>query len=188
MSEPDADMRRTILDRAASLFVERGYDGISMREVADACGLSKAGIYYHYRDKEDLFLAVLDAHLDELAGLVAAAQAQPGGVRRQAEYFAREVFAALPAGRRALIRLAGQEMKKLSPDRREAFAGRYHARFSGALANMLAGGIARGEMRSMDAETAAWAFMGLLYPFLNADPPPGTPDLLVAIFFDGVGR
>ncbi len=56
MSVENIDVRDRILLKALQFFVAHGYDGISMREIAEACGLSKAALYYHFRDKEALFL------------------------------------------------------------------------------------------------------------------------------------
>ncbi|MCB0152930.1 MAG: helix-turn-helix transcriptional regulator, partial [Caldilineaceae bacterium] len=53
------DSRAAILAAAQRLFVERGYRGISMREIAEAVGMTKAALYYHFRDKEQLFVALL---------------------------------------------------------------------------------------------------------------------------------
>jgi AcrR family transcriptional regulator len=50
----DAD----ILDRAAALFARRGFSGTSVQQVADAVGLSKAGLLHHFPSKEALHTAV----------------------------------------------------------------------------------------------------------------------------------
>ncbi|MEV0731044.1 helix-turn-helix domain-containing protein [Polymorphospora sp. NPDC050346] len=46
-----------ILDRAAALFAQHGYDHTSLKTVADSVGLSKAGLLHHYPTKEALYLA-----------------------------------------------------------------------------------------------------------------------------------
>ena len=56
---PPATGERAILDAALPLFAERGFDGVSMRQVSEAAGVSKANIYYHFESKEALYLAVL---------------------------------------------------------------------------------------------------------------------------------
>ena len=43
-----ADTRQRILDVSAELFVEQGYDGTSLREIADRLGFTKAALYYHF--------------------------------------------------------------------------------------------------------------------------------------------
>jgi AcrR family transcriptional regulator len=48
-----------ILDRAAALFAQRGFEHTSVQAVADAVGLSKAGLLHHYPSKEALREAVL---------------------------------------------------------------------------------------------------------------------------------
>lgn len=52
-----------ILDVAQVLFTQQGYEGLSIRDLAQHCGLAKATIYHHFRDKEDLFFSVLERDL-----------------------------------------------------------------------------------------------------------------------------
>ena len=52
-----------ILDRAAALFARHGFEQTSVQEVADAVGLSKAGLLHHFPSKDALHAAVL-AHAD----------------------------------------------------------------------------------------------------------------------------
>src|SRR5213076_3214417 len=49
-----------LLGAAAETFAERGYEAATMDEIADRVGLSKGALYYRYKTKEDLFLALLD--------------------------------------------------------------------------------------------------------------------------------
>jgi AcrR family transcriptional regulator len=48
-----------ILDRAAALFARRGFAKTSVQDVADAVGLSKAGLLHHFPSKDALYAAVL---------------------------------------------------------------------------------------------------------------------------------
>ena len=48
-----------ILDVAAHLFSERGYPKTALEEIADECGITKPAIYYHFKDKQSLYEAVL---------------------------------------------------------------------------------------------------------------------------------
>jgi AcrR family transcriptional regulator len=66
-----------LLDVATTLFMERGFDGTSIDTVAEAAGVSKPTVYARYRDKRDLFAAVLRGRIrDWLAPLSVAAEAQ----------------------------------------------------------------------------------------------------------------
>jgi AcrR family transcriptional regulator len=53
-----ADTRERILDVALDLFVERGYDQTSLREIADRLGVTKAALYYHFPSKGDILIAL----------------------------------------------------------------------------------------------------------------------------------
>jgi AcrR family transcriptional regulator len=60
---------------AHRLFLERGYHGTSMRQIALAADVSLSGIYNHFSGKEDIFLAVLLDHhpyVDVLPAILAA--------------------------------------------------------------------------------------------------------------------
>ncbi len=52
--------RQMIMDIAHELFVEQGYQSVSMRKVAKALGYSHGAIYYHFKNKADLFYAMVE--------------------------------------------------------------------------------------------------------------------------------
>lgn len=53
--------RRAILDAAGRLFLERGFNATSMDAIAEAAPVSKPTLYSHFKDKSDLFAAVVSA-------------------------------------------------------------------------------------------------------------------------------
>lgn len=57
--------REQILTEAVAMFGETGYHGASLRDLAQRCGISLAGLLHHVGDKPSLLLAVL-AHRDEV--------------------------------------------------------------------------------------------------------------------------
>src|SRR5450631_1571478 len=63
------ETRRAILRAAHTLFMERGYRGVTTRMVAEACGVKQPLLYYHFADKETLYLAV---HQEQTASSRAA--------------------------------------------------------------------------------------------------------------------
>ncbi|MBD2198187.1 MULTISPECIES: TetR/AcrR family transcriptional regulator [Calothrix] len=50
--------RERILEQAEELFRSRGYNTVTMREIADAVGIRQASLYYHFPSKEQLFVSV----------------------------------------------------------------------------------------------------------------------------------
>lgn len=53
------DGRTLILDTAARLFSEEGYSAVSLRDIAGACGMKAASLYYHFASKEEIVVEVL---------------------------------------------------------------------------------------------------------------------------------
>src|SRR5580698_4728775 len=53
-----ASTRERILDAALDLFVTQGYDGTSLRQIAEQLGVTKAALYYHFESKEDILMAL----------------------------------------------------------------------------------------------------------------------------------
>jgi AcrR family transcriptional regulator len=52
------DTRQRILDVALDLFTEQGYDGTSLRQIAEQLSITKAAIYYYFESKEDILMAL----------------------------------------------------------------------------------------------------------------------------------
>jgi len=50
--------RERILDVALDLFIEQGFDGTSLRQIAENLGVTKAALYYHFTSKDDILLAL----------------------------------------------------------------------------------------------------------------------------------
>lgn len=58
-AEKPARGRDRILAAAFRQFSELGYSGVSMQQIADAAGVTKATLYHHFQDKEDLFVEIM---------------------------------------------------------------------------------------------------------------------------------
>lgn len=62
----DFETRHRVIQASMTLFKEKGYKGVSMKDVAEAVSITPAALYYYFPDgKEALFLAVLETILDE---------------------------------------------------------------------------------------------------------------------------
>lgn len=78
MAEPtdaNAARRAAILDAAAAVFLRYGFKKTSMDDLARAAGLSRQGLYLHYKTKEELFKAAVQRLLDTLRAAARAALA-----------------------------------------------------------------------------------------------------------------
>jgi AcrR family transcriptional regulator len=60
-------LRRSILDAAREAFVRDGYEGVSMRKLAEKIGCSHGNLYLHFKDKEALFDCLVEESFDRFA-------------------------------------------------------------------------------------------------------------------------
>jgi AcrR family transcriptional regulator len=55
--------REQILAGARRTFAERGYEGTTIRDIEQACDLTRGAIYYHFRDKQEIYVSALTVGL-----------------------------------------------------------------------------------------------------------------------------
>ena len=60
VAEEDSSKRRQILDGARKVFMDLGFDGASMNEIARSAGVSKGTLYVYFADKNRLFEAIVE--------------------------------------------------------------------------------------------------------------------------------
>ena len=191
MITSEIGLRENILSTAKSLFLQHGYHGLAMRQISEAVGVSKAALYYHFKDKEELFVAILSANLDKMENNIDLIQARPGSSSEKIVLFIEYVLKE-PAEQRAVIRLASQEMVQLSFPTREKFNQLYHGQFIGKLQSIFQDGVNSGEFRPIDPTVATWALLGMLYPYFypaHTGSQPVNPETIrqiVSIYLTGV--
>lgn len=81
--------RQKIQDTALRLFVERGYEKTSLRDISEELGVTKAALYYHFKSKEEILVTIsrgLGAPVDEI---VTWARAQPRTLETKRELLRR---------------------------------------------------------------------------------------------------
>ncbi len=77
----EVSTREHILDSAERLFSRHGVDGVAVRDLARAAGLTPSSLYNHFRSKQALYDAVLERDLKPLMEIIAAA-VRPGALER----------------------------------------------------------------------------------------------------------
>lgn len=193
MTISETGVREEILAVAMRMFIQQGYHGLAMRQISEAVGVSKAALYYYFKDKEELFLAILNSYLNDMEASIDAIRAKSGSSADQITQFVESVLRQ-PAEQRALTRLASQEMGQLSATSRKKFDKLYHEKFIGKLTAILQEGMDRGEFQSLNAEIATWSLLGIMYPYFypahsgEKPIPAGTIQEIVSIYLNGVKK
>jgi AcrR family transcriptional regulator len=183
--------RAAILEAAQQLFMRDGFHGISMRQIAEVVGVTKAALYYHFQDKEDLFVAIVEQYLLAMSAMIDEVTTSGGSARQQISELVRRILSQ-PPEQRSIIRLASQELSNVSPQNRARFLAMYHDQFIGRISALLAGGMDNGELRAVDPAVATWSLLGMMYPYFHPSPPSQAGpsgaliEQLLQIYFDGM--
>ncbi|WP_285659332.1 TetR/AcrR family transcriptional regulator [Actinomycetospora sp. NBRC 106375] len=168
-----------MIEVAAHLFTERGYEATSMADLSRAAGIAKSSIYHHVPGKEALLRGALEPAIEGLFGILSESPAQDGApverlrhiVRRQVEVLTTE----LPYVT-SLLRLRGNtETECWALERRKVFDRRIAALVREA---MDAGEI----VDDIDAALAARLLSGAVNSLIEwYRPDRATPAELVAV-------
>ena len=193
MTNSETGLREEILKTAMQMFIQQGYHGLAMRQISEAVGVSKAALYYYFKDKEELFLAILNNYLEEMENAIDAINAEAKSSAEQIRRFVTMVLRQ-PSEQRAIIRLASQEMAQLSAASRKEFNSLYHEKFIGKLNAILQRGVERGEFQVVNIEVATWALLGIMYPYFypahsgNQPIKPETIGEIIGIYLNGISK
>jgi TetR/AcrR family transcriptional regulator len=178
----------------AETFVERGFEATRMEDLAEATGVPKATLYYHFRGKDEILAWLLRSMLSALGEAVAEAASGRGTARRRLEAVVRaqlRVMAERPASCRILIAGLGRaaRMSELA----EGVGLAFHA----PVLRLLDDGAADGSWRKIkDPATVSSSIFGaVLIPALHTliagqplDPDQVAPPILRFIFTGLTGR
>ena len=61
MGEKSLQKKKYILEKAREVFMEKGYKNVTMKDIVDACEISRGGLYLYFPGTRELFLEVLKA-------------------------------------------------------------------------------------------------------------------------------
>ncbi|MDX1664474.1 MAG: TetR/AcrR family transcriptional regulator [Candidatus Promineifilaceae bacterium] len=153
--------RERILDAALDIFSQKGYHDTRLDEIVDASDTSKGAIYFHFPNKERLFLALVDQFADLLERRVeeAITGAPPGmGRVRVALETTLDTFSKYRRPAKILLVQAVGLGATFESKRLEI-----NDRFAGLIRSYLDEAVEMGEISPGDMDVVAYAWMGAIY-------------------------
>jgi AcrR family transcriptional regulator len=193
MSQPHERRYREILERAARLIFQHGYEATSMQEIAESCGLTKAGLYHHIKTKEALLLAIMHYGMDLFEeNVIAKVSDIADPLARLRECMARNISLVLHDSSKEVTiilhehqTLTGASQGEINT-RKKRYVRFLEAAFREA--------IERGQIRPVDPTLAAFSFLGVVhwtYKWYRPDgkiPPQKLSDGMIDLFFEGLTK
>src|SRR5260370_967688 len=86
-----SDTRARIQQVAVELFTEHGYEGTSLREIAERLDVTKAALYYHFKSKEDIVTSLVEDYSKDMDALIEWGREQPKTAATRREMLSRYV-------------------------------------------------------------------------------------------------
>lgn len=159
--DTSGNVRQRLLDAALQLFSTKGYAATSVRELVEAAGVTKPVLYYYFKNKEGLYLALMEDALGDFFQVAEQARTAPGCVTERIRGYCTallDIFVErLPVARLIYAIYYGPPQGAPHID--------FEASFSTMLAHMeqlVSEGISTGEFRQVSPPDAAWAIVALL--------------------------
>ncbi|CAM5528707.1 TetR family transcriptional regulator OS=Eoetvoesiella caeni OX=645616 GN=DFR37_10230 PE=4 SV=1 [Eoetvoesiella caeni] len=152
-------LQESILEAASTLFIQRGFQGTSMGDIAEAMGVTRTAIYYYFRNKEAI-LRELTTEVTGMAGKLASQVEDPHDDPIEALRQLVLQHAKLILSHPLQFRVVERNEENLSPAlRKSADASRRLVlnRFQ----TVIEAGIKAGQFRVVDPKIAAFAIIGM---------------------------
>ena len=155
MGEKSEQKKQLILETARRIFMEKGYKDVTMKDIVDACQISRGGLYLYFSGTQELFRAVLDAdeaEADDVFSGAVSEDAMAADVlllflkEQKKEILRRKDDLSLATYEYYFAHGASQEENSLRGKFEDAV---------GALSQLIEIGIQNGEFYEVDAQAAA---------------------------------
>lgn len=157
--------KEAILDTAREIFARHGFEGLSIRDLAEQCGLAKATIYHHFRDKQEIFMSVLERDVGHVHTQVLNAAANEHDALDKLRVVI-HTYCRLINERRSVVLTTLREITGMEA-RLRRFAQVNKEFFLGPLAQIIQQGIDEGRFRPVDTEMSALCLLGMLHAFVT---------------------
>jgi AcrR family transcriptional regulator len=177
IGDEDSSKRRQILDGAKKVFMDLGFDGASMGEIARSAGVSKGTLYVYFADKNRLFEAIVEEEMLEQQKVAFNFEPERD-VATTLKEFGQAYIELLcrPAGGSAIRTVMA--IAERMPDVGRRYYEQVLEKTIGRFASYLEPHVTAGELAVDDCELAASQFLlmcqaSLFLPFIfQAAPPP----------------
>ncbi|MFE5705135.1 TetR/AcrR family transcriptional regulator [Rhodococcus koreensis] len=169
-----------VLAAALAAFVEKGYDGASIREIASRAGLSVPGLYHHYPSKQALLVGLTNVVMRDLLDRSRAAVSEAGPTPGERFDAVIESLLRFHMFRREQAFVASRETRSMEPESRRAYIALRDEQQE-MLDDIVRDGVAAGHFRTpfpQDASRAVVTMCVAVSTWYREDGPL-SPDELV---------
>jgi TetR/AcrR family transcriptional regulator, cholesterol catabolism regulator len=169
---PDPERFQEILDVAAEMFLERGYEATTTQDISEAVGMLKGSLYYYVKSKEDFLFEIIRRTYDQAVAIVEPIATLEGdALTRLRAYVAAHVEFSVTHMTGFSVRQ--REFRSLSPERQQLITAGGDA-YTSVLRRILTDGQDEGLIDpGLDVRIASLGILGMLNSVVDWYRPGG---------------
>lgn len=153
-------VRNVIFERAVDLFLEKGFRGTSMKQIAEACGVSKPALYHYFRNKSHLLETLYDLMTREFfENMEQLARTRGSPLERMRKLILTQTQYNISNGK--FLTVFWRERREFDEDSRRNLARKERA-FEMLVVGIIDEGSQTGEFTVRDSHVAAMGILGML--------------------------
>ena len=180
--------RKEIFEASLHLFLEKGFNETSMREIAEASGVGKSTLYDYYKSKDEILVSYFQSEIERLTSRAAEIIRQDSSRSEKLRKIVQLHLGFLVENKQEFERLS-IEAQRLPAESQAQIQLKRHA-YQDMIRALIEEGIRQGEFRPVNPLLAARTLFSLLSITVFTSRPTGTPeemmDEALGIFFNGI--
>ncbi|MEL7367393.1 MAG: TetR/AcrR family transcriptional regulator [Myxococcota bacterium] len=152
---PEQDRREQILSAARRCFIENGFHPTRMDDIAKAAGLSKGGVYFHFKSKQDVFNSLVDDEFAESMKFLRGIHQGDRPIRDKMQNIGAhflQYFAQAPDAPRFFVVMGEMALRDAELSQKLA---QMQGQFITEVSNLIRQGVEEGIFRPVDVEVVA---------------------------------
>ncbi len=186
--EEQAKRRHEIFHQVVNLFLKKGFQETSMREIAEAAGLGKSTLYDYFKTKEEILVYFFEDSFNDLTEAAQTLAMQNISADKRLRQVMEMYLENMQTNKHLFLKLT-LESQRLKLDSQKQIQGNRHA-FQDLIRALIEEGIREGVFREVNALLAARLLISAISPVIFGSRFTGTPkDMLkdtLDIFFKGI--
>jgi len=180
--------RKEIFDASVHLFLDKGFNETSMREIAEAASVGKSTLYDYFSSKDEILISYFEDEIQKITANAKQINQQDLSISEKLRQIMEMHLAYLVANRLLYLKLT-VEAQRLALQSQQQIQIARHA-YQDMLRNLIEEGIQKGEFREINPLFAARSIFTLLSTAVFTSRPTGTPEEMLqealGIFFMGI--
>lgn len=174
--------RREIFSASVHLFLEKGFQETSMREIAAAAGMGKSSLYDYFQTKDEILLSVIEEDIDGLNAEVRGICARPLPAVEKLPQVMHTYLDYLLAKKAAFFKL-NSEVQRLALQSQQRLQLKRHE-LQDLLSDLVKEAIQEGSFRPVNPLLATRTILALLTPAAYTTRPTGTAEQMLDEAYD----